>query len=420
MKRTQIGHAKSPASWEAIYRRHLQKLVVRRLRIAALLVTVVVLTNAVAQFFFDSELFGQLLWARMAAIVICLGVWRYAAEPSTSRYTFLLSLLIIGIVSADLEAAIVLTSGYNSPFQTGLALLIVGAGLLVPFRPMQIGIICLMVWGVFLEPLLSGGEHISSHEPGFTSSTLFMVCATLITIASSIMTNRLRRDEFFARMHLREEQRRAERLLLNILPAPIAERLKQGEQSISDSFNDITVLFADIVGFTPMADSMLPDELVDMLNDLFSDFDRLVEQRGLEKIKTIGDAYMVVGGAPQPMHDHAMRAAGLALDMLQATEAYNRATGRKLALRIGMHSGPAVAGVIGLNKFGYDLWGDTVNTASRMQSHSEPGRIHISEQCRTQLVDEFICEERGLVNIKGKGEMTTFFLNGRRAAPATE
>ena len=411
--RQDINQLDDAQRWVTEYQRHLQKLTLNRLRITALLVIAMVIIDAVAQYFFDPELFSQLFWVRSSAVLLCLAVWRFSSSPAAIRLCFPIGLLLVSIISADIEIAIIYTSGYNSPFQTGLALLIVGAGLLVPFPPYQIGIICTLVWVVFLGPLLLGSQHISSHEPGFTSSTLFMMCASLITIASSMMTSRLRRREFFGRMQLRDEQRRSEGLLLNILPPLIAARLKQGEKTISDSFDDITVLFADIADFTHMADGMRPDELVDLLNGLFSAFDALVDRHELEKIKTIGDAYMVVGGAPRERPDHVSRVADLALDMLRATDDFNRQTGRRLQIRIGMHTGPAVAGVIGLNKFSYDLWGDSVNTASRMESRGQPGRIQVSEACYRRLSDSHAFEERGTIHIKGKGSLHTYFLLGR-------
>ncbi|MDQ6971583.1 MAG: adenylate/guanylate cyclase domain-containing protein [Mariprofundaceae bacterium] len=406
-------HQSDAGKREHAYEHHLEILTVQGLRITALLVVAMVVLDAIAQYFFDALLFYQLFWIRLISVILSLAVWYICRFRLARRITFALGLLLVCIISADIETAIIYTSGYNSPFQTGLALLIVGAGLLVPFPPRRIVVICILIWAVFLGPLVSGMEHISSHEPGFTSSTLFMMCATLITIASSVMTSRLRRREFFARMQLSEEQEKSERLLLNILPAPIAERLKQGEKTISDSFEDISVLFADIANFTPLADHMRPDELLELLNTLFSAFDTLVEEHGLEKIKTIGDAYMVVAGAPEPVPDHASRMAELALDMLDATDNFNRQTGREISIRIGLHSGPAVAGVIGLQKFSYDLWGDTVNTASRMESNGKPGRIQISEDFRHLLAPSFSIEKRGKVSIKGKGEMNTYFLTGR-------
>jgi class 3 adenylate cyclase len=218
------------------------------------------------------------------------------------------------------------------------------------------------------------------------------------------------RREFIAMRLLDKERERSERLLLNILPAPIAERLKASEDAIAEHSDGVTVVFADIVGFTPLSASKSPQALVELLNRIFSEFDALADAHGLEKIKTIGDAYMAVAGLPEPWPDHAPRAARMALAMLDVTTRVAAETGEKLALRIGLHSGPVVAGVIGRRKFTYDLWGDTVNTASRMESHGVPGSIHCSEATATLLRGAFQLQARGAMEIKGKGEMRTFLL----------
>ena len=219
------------------------------------------------------------------------------------------------------------------------------------------------------------------------------------------------RREYAAMQLLGEERARSERLLLNILPAPIAERLKASEESIAEHSDGVTVLFADIVGFTPAAAHKTARALVELLNRIFSEFDALADTHGLEKIKTIGDAYMAVAGLPKPWPDHAARAARMALAMRDATARVSAETGEKLALRIGLHSGPVVAGVIGRRKFTYDLWGDTVNTASRMESHGLPGAIHCSEATANLLRGGFQLQARGAMKIKGKGEMQTFLLS---------
>ena len=213
-----------------------------------------------------------------------------------------------------------------------------------------------------------------------------------------------------AMRQLGEERERSEQLLLNILPAPIAERLKTSEESIAEHSDGVTVLFADIVGFTPLSARKTPRALVELLNRIFSEFDALADAHGLEKIKTIGDAYMAVAGLPQPWPDHAPRAARMALAMLDVTARVSAETGEKLALRIGLHSGPVVAGVIGRRKFTYDLWGDTVNTASRMESHGVPGAIHCTEATASLLQGAFQLQARGAMEVKGKGEMLTFLL----------
>ena len=214
---------------------------------------------------------------------------------------------------------------------------------------------------------------------------------------------------------LASERNRSERLLLNVLPRSIADRLKGGEQEIADSFKTVTVLFADISGFTVYSSKVTPEQLVSRLNAIFTSFDDMIAVYGLEKIKTIGDAYMVAGGLPEECADHADRVARFALGMLRVIDKVNEETGESFSMRIGMHSGPVVAGVIGKVKFTYDLWGDTVNTASRMESHGEKGRVQVSEACQALLSDRFETEERGAITVKGKGEMRTFWLNGERA-----
>ncbi len=209
---------------------------------------------------------------------------------------------------------------------------------------------------------------------------------------------------------LASEQKKSEKLLLNILPQSIAQRLKQKHQPIADAFEEVTVLFADIVGFTQLSTQMPPQELVQLLNQVFSAFDARVEQLGLEKIKTIGDAYMVVGGLPKPRPDHAEAIVALAQQMQADIETFNQRTGHNLSIRIGVNSGPVVAGVIGTKKFIYDLWGDTVNVASRMESHGQPGRIHLSESTQQLIGDRYPTQSRGAIEVKGKGATTTYWL----------
>jgi class 3 adenylate cyclase len=212
---------------------------------------------------------------------------------------------------------------------------------------------------------------------------------------------------------LASEKARAEELLLNVLPASIAERLKRGQRPIADGFPRVSVLFADIVGFTKMSERVTPVELVDRLNRMFSSFDDLADKLKLEKIKTIGDAYMVAGGLHSHEYDHAQTIAEMALGMQRRASEFGTEFGEPLSIRIGIHTGPVVAGVIGKRKFIYDVWGDTVNTASRMESHGEPGTIHVTEDTRQLLKDMYELSSRGEINVKGKGLMSTWFLVGR-------
>ncbi len=215
---------------------------------------------------------------------------------------------------------------------------------------------------------------------------------------------------------LRKERNKTENLLLNLLPEPIAERLKEEPGVIADKFEKATILFADLVNFTQISTTMSATKLVYLLNEIFSSFDELTEKHGLEKIKTIGDAYMVAGGIPIARPDHAEASAEMALDMLVAIDELNVKLEATFDLRIGINSGPVVAGVIGTKKFIYDLWGNAVNTASRMESHGVPGRIQVSFYTYELLRDKYEFEERGLIDIKGQGEMRTYFLTGPKTA----
>lgn len=210
---------------------------------------------------------------------------------------------------------------------------------------------------------------------------------------------------------LLESQERTEKLLLNILPGSIAERLKRVEWVIADHFENVSVLFADMVGFTRMASQISPTELILKLNSIFSEFDQLTERYGLEKIKTIGDGYMVASGLPTPRKDHADAIVEMAVAMQETMNNINKNTRENLKLRIGINTGPVVAGVIGIKKFSYDLWGDTVNTASRMEKYGIPGCIQITEATYSQLSNQHLFKEREVIDIKGKGKMKTFLLN---------
>jgi adenylate cyclase len=219
----------------------------------------------------------------------------------------------------------------------------------------------------------------------------------------------LRRVDYF--------RRRADDLLLNILPGPIAARLKEGSKTIADAYGEVTVLFADIVGSTPLFSHLDPAEAVDWLNEMFTMFDQLVEKYGLEKIRTIGDSYMVASGVPTPRADHAQAMVQFALDVVGRLEEMPPRHGQRLSFRVGINSGPLVAGVIGRSKFQYDLWGDTVNVASRMESHGVPGKVQVTSATYELIKDDFECVSRGEVQIKGKGNMRTWFVVAPKERP---
>lgn len=213
---------------------------------------------------------------------------------------------------------------------------------------------------------------------------------------------------------LSEERFRSEKLLNNILPTLIADRLRKGESMIAETFPEVTVLFADIVGFTELSARLGPREIVNMLNDVFGRFDKLVVEHGLEKIKTIGDCYMVVGGIPERDPLHCQKVADFAIAALQSFDDYASDFAQPLSIRVGMHTGTVVAGVVGTQKFAYDLWGDVVNVASRFESSGKPNRIHVSDSVRIRLADDFIFESGEDVNLKGKGIMKSWFILGRK------
>ncbi len=229
-------------------------------------------------------------------------------------------------------------------------------------------------------------------------------------ISASLEKKRLLDQERAHNLEMQNERAKSERLLLNVMPRAIADRLKAGESTIVESFADCTVLFVDIVGFSKIASGQTPQRTAQLLNEIFSNFDHITDGLKLEKIKTIGDAYMLVGGVPIIREDHAVACMEAAFEMLESMRAFNRRNQVNWSVRIGMNSGPVVAGIIGTRKFSYDLWGETVNIASRMESHGIPGRIQIPESTKQLLGDKYAYEPQGLIAIKNAGEVSTFLV----------
>jgi len=249
--------------------------------------------------------------------------------------------------------------------------------------------------------------------PGKGPLVFSTVVACVAGALCAFLIDRARREAFVAHRAADRERARSDALLRNVLPDPIATRLRASPARIADHFEDATVLFADLAGFTPLTAELTAATLVDLLDEIFSEFDDIARAHGLEKIKTIGDAYMVAGGIPAPRADHAVAVTRMALAMRDAIAARRVAGGRPLQIRIGIDSGPIVAGVIGKQKFIYDLWGDAANTASRMESHGVPGKIHVTAAVVERLGDAFLIEPRGTIQVKGKGEMQTAFVEPR-------
>lgn len=246
------------------------------------------------------------------------------------------------------------------------------------------------------------------------NNNFFFITTNIVGITAGYFLELYHRKDFLQRQVIEIEKNKTQTLLYSILPTEIADILKIQPKVIAQHHDNVSILFADVVNFTPLSEKMDPKDLVDMLNDLFSRFDTLVEKYRVEKIKTIGDCYMAASGIPSPRQDHAPVLASLGLDMLDCTNRWITKFGNKLDLRIGINSGSVVAGVIGHKKFAYDLWGDTVNIASRMESHGRPGKIQVTKACYELIKDHYNLEPGGEVLIKGKGPMPVWFINGKK------
>ncbi|MEQ8958364.1 MAG: adenylate/guanylate cyclase domain-containing protein [Coleofasciculus sp. C2-GNP5-27] len=271
----------------------------------------------------------------------------------------------------------------------------------------------LIGWGILAIYNFVAIGLIHTPIPVLAQNNLHLLVANLLGMFANYWGEFYIRKDFLQDRLLAQEREKSERLLLNVLPLPIAEKLKEKPTIIADSFAEATILFADIVGFTQLSARISATELVELLNNVFSKFDQIAERYGLEKIKTIGDAYMVVGGLPTPREDHAEAVAEMALDMQQEMAQFNLDNTEPLSLRIGIHTGSVVAGVIGLKKFIYDLWGDAVNTASRMESHGLANCIQVSQATYELLQPKYQLKKRGVIQVKGKGEMVTYILISR-------
>ncbi len=268
----------------------------------------------------------------------------------------------------------------------------------------------LIFLGGFLDPLLSDSENL----PAAIVLVFFILNIGIVSIIVFITMYYYVNDRDKNLELLLFEQDRSERLLLNVLPKEIVSLLKNEEGTVAQRFEQASILFADLVGFTPLSAGMPPENTVELLNEIFSHFDTLVDNYSLEKIRTIGDNYMVASGVPRPRTDHAQAMASLALDMSHYLSHRPADNGQAIDFRIGINSGPVVGAVIGRSKFHYDVWGDAVNIASRMESHGLPGRIQISAVTNQLIEKDFYCQPRGMIEVKGKGEMNTWFLVGAK------
>jgi guanylate cyclase len=268
----------------------------------------------------------------------------------------------------------------------------------------------LLILSGLLHPFLRASNNL---QRGLLIAFYVLNLGAVSSIAFALLSRFIDQKNEALRL-LRQEQEKSERLLLNVLPVEVAERLKSDNQIVADQYDSASILFADLVGFTPLTAELTPRQMVELLNEIYSRFDSLVEELGVEKIRTIGDSYMVASGLPRPRKDHAQALARLALAMNEYLISLPAVGNRRLSFRIGINSGAVIAGVIGVRKFHYDVWGDSVNIASRMESQGTPGKIQVARGTYELIKEEFICQPRGSIEVKGRGPMEVWFLIGRK------
>jgi adenylate cyclase len=396
------------------YREQRQRFMIKRLQLQTKIMLLVGLT-LMAYFLWVNNQPGEKILALKIGllteffILIC---WFLCRTSLGRRYPHLILLSLCWSVTCSVQIDTALLLNYVEPFTNLWNLMFLTQATMVPVMwrihlISQIGTtICYLTLYFLYHPQFKQPLNF------YIEQGLYLFWTGLICVFSVYLYENLRKKEFRARQELEIAQQQSEKLILNILPRVIAEQLKQEHTTIADSFLEVTVLFADIVGFTELSSHTPPPQLVELLNTIFCLFDELAELHGVEKIKTIGDAYMAVAGLPNHRSDHAIAIANMALDMQKSVNQFNQEQNQSFRLRIGISTGPVVAGVIGLKKFAYDLWGDTVNTASRMESHGIAGTIQVCEASYDLLKEQYLLEKRGLIKVKGKGEMITYLLKG--------
>ncbi|MEH2444039.1 adenylate/guanylate cyclase domain-containing protein [Nostoc sp.] len=394
------------------YKEQRQSFLIKRLQLQAQILLVAGLT-LIAFFLWANSHLEAKIYAFKIGIVVELFIllcWGLCKTPIGRRHPDLIFLSLCWAVTCVVQIDIALLFNNLEPRNNIWTLMFLTQATIIPVQwwmhlISQLGtIICYLTLYLLYNPTLKNPSAF------YAEQGLYFFWTCVICVFSVYLYERLRKKEFYARKAMELAQQKSERLLLNILPEMIAEQLKQQPTTIADSFLEVTVLFADIVGFTELSTRTSPAELVELLNTIFCLFDQLAERHGVEKIKTIGDAYMAVAGLPNQSNDHAPTIANMALDMQIAIATFNAENNQLFSIRIGISTGPVVAGVIGLKKFAYDLWGDTVNTASRMESHGIAGSIQVCEATYQLLKDRYLLEKRGLIQVKGKGEMMTYIL----------
>jgi adenylate cyclase len=383
------------------YKEQRQRFFLKRLQLLTQIVLVVGLTMTAFFIWVNSQMEGKLYAFKIGLIIELFGLicWGLCKTPFGFRYPHLIFVSLCWSITCVIQIQIALLFNDLEPRTNIWNLVFLTQAAIVPVLWQmhlltQVGtLICYLLLYLVYQP------HLNQPFAFYVEQGIYLFWTGIISVFSVYLYEKLTKKEFRARQELEISQQQSEKLLLNILPEMIATQLKQSQSTIADNFLAVSVLFADIVGFTELSTRTSPAKLVELLNEIFCLFDELAERHGVEKIKTIGDAYI----------------ANMALDMQLALAQFNQANNQSFRIRIGISTGPVVAGVIGLKKFAYDLWGDTVNVASRMESHGIAGSIQVCEASYQLLKEKYFLEKRGLIKVKGKGEMMTYLLQGIKA-----
>lgn len=395
-----------PKPWLDEFRQELVKSALRRVRIVTTTLLIIegllLVSDFVRTRWVQEGLDAIFVW-RIAVLVFLL-TYRLVLERALPEWIRLRYFLIFGMVLCGWASAVL------ADIVGDISIFTIGALGVAAACPMP---------GRFNSSLfiVSGGAligwlHFHFPDTGlFWSSNIVATCIMGIVIEHFTFDAALR--EFSHRKGIERQRERSDELLYNVFPQSVAASLKEGQRSVA-LHGEVTILFADVVGFTELSSRLLPSQLLDVLEDIFGKFDQLALQHGVEKIKTIGDAYMAIAGAPVVIDHQVERMANFALDIVQACKAFSDDSGFDLAVRVGIHTGPVIAGVIGSSRLCYDLWGDSVNTAQRIESQGEPNAISVSEPVYFKLRNLFLLEDRGLIDLKGKGPTRTFVLKARR------
>jgi len=386
---------------------HYFRISLKQIRLALVLAIVVYIILGIVDLQFAPEIRDKLLLVRYGFVLpICVTVLglSFSTYFRHIRQISISVAIVVAAIAAPVVAILIPALGVNYIGLTSL--------LMYNYTAIKLRFVAASITGLIIFLLYNILDILMIQTPiaKLIEVDFYLIATMCVGMFANYQMEFYLRQSYISDRLLRKEQQKAEELLLNVLPASIAARLKQGDKIIAESFPDVTILFADLVNFTQLSATISAKELVNILNEIFSEFDLLAEKHGLEKIKTIGDAYMVVGGLPIHRPDHAQAVASMALDMRAAIQRISSLSQEPLSIRIGINTGPVVAGVIGIKKFIYDLWGDTVNVASRMESHGIPDQIHVTLETYQVLQQEYIFTARDKIQVKGKGEMQTYLL----------